>query len=241
VDDYSECLELEDSQQMRGAVLMKRAGCYWDLAQIEDATKDCEEAAELSPGWGPYATLAFMLVSLPDSDLRDPERAVGLALKAVELQDNYYNWMALGFAQLRNGDLDAARESLDRSLAQREDAATLSFLAMVHYERGDSDQARQYYERGLQCLAEELSGPNIRYKGRLMMYCVQAAEMLGLPHPRTAEAAEDAPQITEQGEALQQDSDEAASSEEPEDKSEMRGNPDTAQTDQEDQQLTPDT
>ena len=82
-----------------------------------------------------------------------PSRAVALARKAVELEPK--NWAyrnTLGAAQYRAGDWKAAIAALEKSMELRKggDSNDWFFLAMAHWQLGEKDKAREWYDRAVQ-------------------------------------------------------------------------------------------
>ena len=91
--------------------------------------------------------LADLMTTGPD-ELRDPERALRFARRAVELKpgDGMCR-QSLGWALYRAGDLRGCMEHLSER-----DFMTCAFLAMAHWRLGDKERARALYdvaERGL--------------------------------------------------------------------------------------------
>jgi len=96
--------------------------------------------------------LAWRLATGPPA-LRDPERAVSLARKAVDQTSSsavYLN--TLGVALYRAGQYAEAIPTLERSLTAGEgqsDAFDLFFLAMARHRLGQTVQARDAFDRAL--------------------------------------------------------------------------------------------
>jgi tetratricopeptide (TPR) repeat protein len=96
--------------------------------------------------------LAWCLAFSPDAQTHEPRRAVALAERAVKLapEEGGY-WRTLGVAHYRAGDWKAAVAALDKSisLGKGEDDWCLNwiFLAMAHWQMGDKDEARKYYDQ----------------------------------------------------------------------------------------------
>jgi formylglycine-generating enzyme required for sulfatase activity/S1-C subfamily serine protease len=123
------------------------------LGQHAKAIADFARAIELAPkNAGAHNTLAWLLATCPDVKLRDPQQAVKLAKKAVQLapKEGIY-WNTLGVAHYRAGDWKAAVAALDKSrdLNKGGDADTWLFLAMAHHELGNHDEARKRYDQAL--------------------------------------------------------------------------------------------
>ena len=97
--------------------------------------------------------LAWPLATSADPKLRDPARAVELAKKAVELKPKEGScWNTLGVAHYRAGDWGAAVAALEKSgeLRQGGDSFDWFFLAMAHWQLGDNEQARNWYDQAVQ-------------------------------------------------------------------------------------------
>ena len=98
-------------------------------------------------------SLAWLLATCADPKLRDPGRAVELAKKAVELAPNASDiWNTLGVALYRAGDWEAAIEALEKSERLTPDKYLTSngfFLAMAHWQLGQKDEARAWYDRAV--------------------------------------------------------------------------------------------
>jgi tetratricopeptide (TPR) repeat protein len=111
------------------------------------------KAVEVDPkSAGPHNDLAWFLATGPDPKFRDPKRAVELAKKAVELapkEGNY--WNTLGTAHYRAGDWKATVAALDKSgeLRKGGDSFDWFFLAMAHWQLGEKEEARKWYDRAV--------------------------------------------------------------------------------------------
>src|SRR5205085_6368163 len=87
-----------------------------------------------------------------DPNFRDPKLDVELAMKAVELDPtNPACPSTLGAAQYRAGDWKAAITALEKSLELRKggDATEWFFLAMAHWQLGEIEEARKWYDRAI--------------------------------------------------------------------------------------------
>jgi tetratricopeptide (TPR) repeat protein len=101
--------------------------------------------------------LAWFLANCPARQFRDPDRAVSLAKEAVELAPKGGDcWRALGAAQYRAGDWNAAIAALKRATEIRSggDSAEWFFLAMAYWRLGDKQQGRAWYDRAVRWMDE---------------------------------------------------------------------------------------
>jgi tetratricopeptide (TPR) repeat protein len=125
--------------------------------------------------------LAWLLVTGP-KDLRNPQEALPLARKAVELSPNRYLFHnTLGVALYRSGNPAEAIPVLELSLKnQVEDAAAfdLFFLALCHHELGHIDQAKEYQERAVRWFKEHRSSLPKTYIEELTAFQAEAEEAL---------------------------------------------------------------
>lgn len=122
---------------------------------------------------------AVFLVTCPVDTLRDPDRAVWLARKAVAGKGNSYNVAALGAAQYRAGDFGAAVANLDLAIRRQErrpDMFDQFFRAMAYWRVGNTDMARQCYDDA----ARELKLPHNEGEAILHMLREETAALLGV-------------------------------------------------------------
>jgi tetratricopeptide (TPR) repeat protein len=122
--------------------------------------------------------LARFLATCPDEGIRNPERAVALARRAVALHRKAaWMWGTLGIALYRQGNPTEALEALEfaRSLGREDDATEGFFAAMACGTLGMRREAREWYEKAVELMAE--SGPRADTEGR---FRAEAAELLGL-------------------------------------------------------------
>src|SRR5262249_7620972 len=123
----------------------RRAGAYGQLGRYREAQADYEKLLEFAPGSALiHNDLSWLLATCPDPKLRDPARAVQLAQRAVELEEQIGKTSnTLGVARYRAGNWKAAIEALDKSRASRQggDAFDFLFLAMACWQLGQKDEA----------------------------------------------------------------------------------------------------
>src|SRR4029077_10306922 len=88
--------------------------------------------------------LAWFLVTCPVETLRDPARAVRLARSAIVRGERSGFVGALGAAQYREGDFQAAVANLDRATHledERPHTGDQLFRAMAHWQVGKTEAA----------------------------------------------------------------------------------------------------
>jgi tetratricopeptide (TPR) repeat protein len=118
-----------------------------------EAIDACKKALAIDPQQANARnTLAWLLATCPDAKLRDPSQAVALAKKAVERNPyggGYHN--TLGAAHYRAGDWNAAIAALEKSMALGKGGNSNDwfFLAMAHWQLGEKDKAREWYDRAV--------------------------------------------------------------------------------------------
>jgi tetratricopeptide (TPR) repeat protein len=183
VADYSTAIDLDGRFV---AAWYGRSLAHGNLGRYAKAIADCSRAIELDPRHADaHNGLAWLLATCPDAKLRDPDRAVALARKAVQLAPkDANNWGTLGTAHYRAGDWQAAVAALDRSLALKPgwDADAWLFLAMTHRKLGRDDEARRAYDRAIQWLEghRELLAKDRAQAEELRRFQAEAEEVLGL-------------------------------------------------------------
>ena len=98
------------------------------------------------PNWS--SELAWWLATWPDEKLRDPPQAVRLAQQAIKAEaDNRGHWSNLGTAQYRADNWQEAVTVLEKFNEHVHDAF---FLAMAHWQLGNKDQARDYFDEAVE-------------------------------------------------------------------------------------------
>jgi tetratricopeptide (TPR) repeat protein/predicted Ser/Thr protein kinase len=91
--------------------------------------------------------LAWLLANCEDPEIRNPQRAVGLATKALErAPETRRHWSTLGLAHYRAGDWSAAIAALEKATKLRSGNCLDWFiLAMAHWQLGHEEEARAWY------------------------------------------------------------------------------------------------
>jgi tetratricopeptide (TPR) repeat protein len=159
-----------------------RARAYVCLKDYEKAVPEFEKAIELDPN-SPVArnTLAWYYANGP-INICSPEKALALALKAVELTGrtnaNYLN--TLGVVYYRLGQLTNALETLEAGLKEGGTATTaydFLFLAMSCQRLADPSQAQDYFRKATNWLASQ-SSLRSNQKAELAAYRAEAEQLL---------------------------------------------------------------
>jgi serine/threonine protein kinase/WD40 repeat protein len=130
---------------------------YLRLKEYAKAVEDLNRALELKLGSkqeeaNASNSLAWIRVAGP-VEFRDPDKALPLAQKAVELAPNSRAYChTLGVVNYRLGQYKEAVEALERGVKNNKDQATafdLYFLAMCHHGLGDAAKAKDCYDQAV--------------------------------------------------------------------------------------------
>jgi serine/threonine protein kinase/tetratricopeptide (TPR) repeat protein len=159
------------------ALLEQRKGLSKAIASFQNAIACYHWEIELHPDNGFSRNgLAWFLVTCPYVPLRDPIEGVKQAQKAVELLPNYGNaWNTLGTAYYCARSWKEAIAALEKSmqLHKGRDGYDWFYLAMVHWQLGDKEKARQWFDRAGQWMDKNM--PKDKELGRIR---AEAAELL---------------------------------------------------------------
>jgi tetratricopeptide (TPR) repeat protein len=156
------------------------------LGRYEQARSDFQAALKCGPAYAwTNSSLAWLLATCPDAKLRDPDKAVELASKAVQLAPKVGDcWRTLGVAHYRAGDWKAAVAALNRSLKLGPGGGAVDrlFLAMAHQKLGNHDEARKAYAQALAWLEKnkEALEKNKDYAKEVRRFQAEAEEALEL-------------------------------------------------------------
>jgi len=95
--------------------------------------------------------LARLLVMDPNPQAGEAHRAVELAQQAVAgARENGNYWRTLSGAHYRAGDWNAAVVAVEKSMEFRPSSrSNWLFLAMAHWQQGDKEQARHWYDEAV--------------------------------------------------------------------------------------------
>jgi serine/threonine protein kinase/Flp pilus assembly protein TadD len=157
--DLSRAIELESKW---AAPWTNRGLVHYRLGNWDKAFGDYSKALELEPK-APWVQdqLAWVLAICPETTLRNPQRAVELATRALNAAPENGNfWTTQGAALYRSGEWKAAALALQEAEKLLQGAAgfnsrlgrTFLFQAMAQQQSGNGKEARLAYDRALQWL-----------------------------------------------------------------------------------------
>ena len=125
--------------------------------------------------------LAWAVVSTRDHPRRDYDEALEHARKAVELEPKSASFVnTLALAEYRAGHWNESIAASERSMALRNGGPAWDwfFLAIAHWQKGEKDQARTWFDKAVAWTKEK--DPK---SGELRQFWKEAAELLGRPGP----------------------------------------------------------
>jgi eukaryotic-like serine/threonine-protein kinase len=96
--------------------------------------------------------LAWFLALCADPRFRDPARAVSLAQKTVhQVPQSGSYWNTLGLVRYRAGQWRESVTALEKAMALRKggNSSDWIFLAMAHWQLGEKEEARNWYEKAV--------------------------------------------------------------------------------------------
>ncbi len=150
----------------------KRAACFAAMGDKAREAADRAAAAKFvprSPEGLNYR--AWQLLTGPHAN-RDPQRALELSQKAVELEPDHADYLnTLGVALYRNDRFTEAIRTLEKSLKAgkgESDAFDLFFLAMSHAKVGDAARAKDDFDQAVAWL--------LRRKNQLGQHATELAQ-----------------------------------------------------------------
>lgn len=167
----------------KSAVAQNNIACALeDKGVWEEAIASYRRAIDLAPtevvGLRNFASL---LANCPDLQYRDPDQAMTLAKKCIELAPNDAHVLTLlGTAHYRLGEFKAAQTALDKAMAMDEGPYSLGFLlAMTHWQLGQKDLAVNWHQKGVEQM--ESKDSTRRHDALLIALRAEAAALLQLP------------------------------------------------------------
>ena len=149
------------------------------FGRFDEAIADFSKVIELSPDSAlDHRHFAWLLATSPDAKVRNPQRAIELAKKTVELAPKEgKNWNTLGVAYYRSGDWKGAIAALEKSMELRKsgDAFDWFFVAMAHWKLDHQKEAREWYEKAVAWMEK-----NQPKDEELRRFRAEAEELLGM-------------------------------------------------------------
>jgi serine/threonine protein kinase/Flp pilus assembly protein TadD len=182
IDSYRKAIALDPKSGMAhyslGFALLEEKGRLDEvIAEFQSAIACQRRDVQLHPeNWISHNDLAWYLVTCPHLPLRDPVEGVKLAAKVVGHLPNYARgWNTLGAAHYYARNCKDAIAALEKStqLSNGGNSYNWFFLAMAHWQLGDKEKARQYYDKAVQWMDKNM--PKNKELGR---FRVEAAELL---------------------------------------------------------------
>jgi tetratricopeptide (TPR) repeat protein/serine/threonine protein kinase len=147
--------------------------------KLAEAIAAYEEAVRLEPKSPDSAhTLARILVTCTDAKLRNAARAIELAEIAVKLDPKKRTYRnTLGVAHYRAGNWKEASVAIEQSMAMAKggDSFDWFFLAMIHFQLGETDAARDWYSRAVEWMEGARSTNE-----ELQSFQAEAAQLIGI-------------------------------------------------------------
>jgi tetratricopeptide (TPR) repeat protein len=131
---------------------------------------------------GSLNQVAWTLATSPDARLRDATRAVELATQAVAGAPKNHSYRnTLGAARYRAGDWKGAIADLEQAIALRQPDSHFNafdgfFLAMAHWQLGEKDQARTWFDKAIAWMDRGLKD-----NAGLQRFRAEAAALLDVP------------------------------------------------------------
>jgi len=182
IDAYREAIRLNPGYARAyyelGVALMRQG-------KVDDAVAAYRKSSELDPRYAQDFTLlgdalgkkGWDLSNHPDVKVRDHKRGVELGKKAVELAPQSASaWQLRGWIEYRAGNWKDSIQALEKSCKLQEggkgDAFQWLFLAMAHWQLGDKESARKWYDKAIEL---ERVWPE-----ELRRFRAEASELMGL-------------------------------------------------------------
>jgi hypothetical protein len=133
----------------RGQFVEAKVAWQHALDLLTELTTAHPDVPALRRRWCDCANnLAWLLADAADPAVRDPARAVALALETTEAgPDDGTYWNTLGAAHYRAGDFQDAVAALDHATALSDGGTPFDrvFLAMAHARLGNMESARRWF------------------------------------------------------------------------------------------------
>jgi serine/threonine protein kinase/WD40 repeat protein/Tfp pilus assembly protein PilF len=179
------------SQRFQADDLLLQSRRYVLQKQHDRALTALRQAVRADPMHArAHNSLAWRLLVGPEK-LRNPEEALRMARKAVELAPGDFMFVnTLGLALYRSGRFAEAVPVLAQSLRMgkgQADAFDLFFLAMCHHRLGDAAKAKECYDRAARWFQEDATRLSPTWVEELRAFQAEAGALLRQPAPAPKE------------------------------------------------------
>ncbi len=175
----AECREALRIEPDNARIHFDLATLYGHQGQVAEMAAEYREVLRIEPdNAGMHDSLAWLLATVAQPPLRQPEQAVSHALRAVELAPQQGNfWGTLGRAHYRNGQWKEAIAALRKvdELGGGSGVWDWLCLAMAHWQLGEKEEARRWYAKSDQWFSEKKPDYYL-----LLRFRDEAAELLGV-------------------------------------------------------------
>jgi WD40 repeat protein len=129
---------------------------------------------------------AWSLATSADTKAQDPHRAIELAREAIALvPENGGFWNCLGVAHYRARHWEESIRALNQSMSLRSgqfESFNTFFLAMAHWQRKDTEEARKRYDQAVAWLQKHGANLLVEQQELLRRFDEEAATLLELPN-----------------------------------------------------------
>lgn len=169
-------------QANQAKALFGLANSHIQARRWADALVTSKQALGICPDSATYNnSLAWLLVSCPDSNYRDANLAVQLALKAVELEPSISEyWNTLGVAHYRAGQWQQSIDRLTKAEQLKPDVNyghNAFFLALAYWRLDEKETAQEFFDQAIQWMNS--TGPSVKDREELDQFRAEAIELLG--------------------------------------------------------------
>jgi Flp pilus assembly protein TadD len=156
------------------------AAVLQERGRFKEALGEYRKVFEREPDSGQACNnLAWLLATCPDVKLRDVDRALQLAKRAVERMPRDGGlWNTLGVAQYRAGHWQESKDALEKSLQLSrglDESFSTFFLAMISWKQGDPEAARKWYNQAVSWMQR-----NKPVDHELRRFRAEAEQLLGI-------------------------------------------------------------
>jgi serine/threonine protein kinase/tetratricopeptide (TPR) repeat protein len=154
IAEFRKVIELDPKSKGAADAYFRIGKALEEQGKLEETIASFRKAAELDSDLVlAHRCLAWLLTTCREAKLRDTSGGLEAARKAVAAgSQSPLAWQVLGWAHYRAGDWKASIEALENSCALERggDAFQWIFLAMAHWQLGQKDKAREWYDRSVE-------------------------------------------------------------------------------------------